>query len=135
MGWKAAIIVRRQEGIRERGGSRLNLVLTLLFLGGVVFFAVKVVPPYFANYQFQDSIESEARFAMTGYPKKSEDDIRDDIWKKAQELSIPIKKEEDIQVTMDQGNVTISTSYTIPVDLAVYQFNLQFHPHADNHTI
>ncbi|HTS11401.1 MAG TPA: hypothetical protein VMH00_04730 [Candidatus Limnocylindrales bacterium] len=127
--------MRRQEGIRERGGSRLNLVLTLLFLGGVVFFAVKVVPPYFANYQFQDSIESEARFAMTGYPKKSEDDIRDDIWKKAQELSIPIKKEEDIQVTMDQGNVTISTSYTIPVDLAVYQFNLQFHPHADNHTI
>jgi len=119
----------------ERGGSRLNLVLTLLVLAGMVFTAVKIVPPYFANYQFQDAVQSEARFALAGYPKKTEDDIRDDIWRKAQELSIPLKKREDIQILLQQGDVNISTAYSVPVDLMVYQFTLEFHPHADNRSI
>jgi len=110
-------------------------LLTLLFLGVTIFVAVKLVPPYVSNYQFQDSIQTEAKFALAGYPKKSEDDIRDAVWNKAQELNIPLKKKEDIKITMDQGNVSISTDYAIPIDLFVYQLTLQFHPHADNHTI
>jgi len=121
--------------IDERGGSRLNLLLTLAILGATIFVGVKVMPPYFANYQFEDAVKSEARFALSGYPRKTEDDIRNDIWKKAQELDIPLAKKEAIQIVLNQGNVTISTDYTVPVDLLVYQFNLQFHPHANNYTI
>jgi hypothetical protein len=62
------------------------------------------------------------------------DDVRNDIFKKAQDLGIPAKK-EDIQVSMDNGYVSISLDYSVPIDLAVYQFTLQFHPHADNHSI
>jgi hypothetical protein len=119
----------------ERGGSRLNLVLTLAILGATVFVGVKILPPYFANYQFEDAVKSEARFALSGYPRKTEDDIRNDVWKKAQELGIPLAKREAIQIVLNQGNVTISTDYTVPVDLLVYQFDLQFHPHANNYTI
>ena len=36
---------------------------------------------------------------------------------------------------LDNGSVDISLDYSVPIDLAVYQFTLQFHPHADNHTI
>jgi hypothetical protein len=108
--------------------------MLLLFLGATIFVAVKVIPPYFANYQLQDSIETEARFAQT-YPKKTEDDVRDDVWKKAQDLSIPLTKKEEILVTINEGTVNISMNYAVPIDLLVYQFTLQFHPHADNHTI
>ena len=118
----------------ERGGSRLNFLLTVVVLGSLAFIAVKIVPVYMANYQFQDSIESESRFALAGYPKKSIDDIRDDVFKKAEELGIPAK-EEDIQVTVSTTNVDISLDYSVPIDLRVYQFTLQFHPHADNHSI
>jgi hypothetical protein len=118
----------------ERGGSKLNLVITLAILGSMVFTAVKLIPVYFANYQFQDAIESESRFALTGYPKKSIEDIRDDVWQKAQELSIPLQK-DDIQVAVTSGSVSISMDYSVPIDLAVYQLTLQFHPHADNHSI
>lgn len=146
IGWEDAIITGRAKsgtprriGLRtegrERGGSRLNLLLTLAFLGATIFTAVKILPPYFNNYQFQDAVQSECRFALGGYPKKTEDDVRDEIWKKAQELSIPLTKKDDIQVVLNQGNVTISTNYSVPIDLLVYQFTLQFHPHADNHTI
>ena len=124
----------RARDTAERGGSKLNLIFTLLIMGGIVFAAVKMVPVYFANYQFQDAIESESRFALTGYPKKSIDDIREDVWNKAQELSIPAHK-EDIQVNVNNGAVEISLDYSVPIDLAIYQLTLQFHPHADNHTI
>jgi hypothetical protein len=103
-------------------------------LAALAFAAVKIIPLYVTNYEFQDSIESEARFAMADFPPKTADNIRDDIWKKAQELSIPLEK-KDIQIIMDQGNVTISADYVVPLDLMIYQTTLQFHPHADNHTI
>ncbi len=127
-------MLRSRETTKEHGGSKLNLVITLLIIGSMVFAGIKVVPVYVDNYQFQDAIESESRFALTGYPKKSIDDIRDDVWKKAQELSIPAQK-EDIQVNVTNGSVSISLDYSVPIDLAVYQLNLQFHPHADNHSI
>lgn len=127
-------MLRSRETMKEHGSSKMNLIITLLILGSTVFAGVKMVPVYFANYQFQDSIESESRFALTGYPKKSIEDIRDDVWQKAQELSIPVQK-EDIQVDMQNGSVSISLDYSVPIDLAVYQFTLEFHPHADNHSI
>ncbi|MGC2331616.1 MAG: DUF4845 domain-containing protein [Candidatus Acidiferrales bacterium] len=122
------------ERTGQRGGSKLNTLLTLAILAALVFTAVKIVPVYVNNFQFQDSIESESRFALAGYPKKSADDIRDDVFKKMQDLSIP-GKEEDIRVVVNNNDVDIDLSYTVPINLAVYQFNLQFHPHADNHNI
>ncbi len=118
----------------EHGGSRLNLVLTLLIVGFLIFAAVEIVPVYVNNYQFQDSMQSEARFALS-YPVKNADDIRNDLWRKAQDLSIPLATKDDIKVTETQSDVEISVDYSVPVNLKVYQFTLQFHPHADNHTI
>jgi hypothetical protein len=122
------------ERAGQRGGSKLNSLLTIVILGAMAFAAVKIVPVYVANFEFQDSIESESRFALAGYPKKSVDDIRDDVYKKAEELGIPAK-EDDIQIVVDQSSVDIDLSYAVPINLAVYQFTLQFHPHADNHNI
>jgi hypothetical protein len=122
------------QRVGERGGSKLNALITLVIVGAMVFAAVKIVPIYVANFEFQDSIESESRFALAGYPKKSADDVRDDVFKKVQELGIPAKA-DDIQVTINNTEVEIGLNYTVPVDLAVYQFTLQFHPHADNHSI
>ena len=124
----------RTRKIGERGGSKVSLVLTLLILGIMVFVAVKICPVYFANYQMQDSLESESRFALTGYPKKTPDDVRNDIWNKAKELGIPAQKDA-IRIAMDSGSVEIGLDYSVPIDLSVYQFTLQFHPHADNHSI
>ncbi len=118
----------------ERGGSKISLLITLVIVAALGFTAIKIVPVYVENYQFQDSIEAESRFALTGYPKRSPDDVRADIYKKAQELDIPVKP-EDIRVSMTNGAVEIGTDYSVPIDLKVYQFTLQFHPHADNHSI
>jgi hypothetical protein len=108
------------------------MLLFLAVLGAMGFCAWKIVPPYFSNWQLQDAVETEARFAIAN--RKVEDDIRSDVYKKAQELGVPAKK-DDIRVTLAEGLVTISLNYTVPVDLQVYQFKLDFHAHADNRTI
>jgi len=131
---EATKAMSRNKKAAERGGSKANLILTLLVLGIMGFVAIKICPVYFANYEFQDSIESESRFALTGYPKKTPDDVRNDVWSKAKDLGIPTQKDA-IKIAMDSGSVEIGVEYSVPIDLAVYQFTLQFHPHADNHTI
>lgn len=118
----------------EHGGSKINLFFTLLILGAMGVAAVKIAPAYMDNYQFQDAINTEAQYALNSYPKKTDDDIRQEVWKKAEDLNIPAKP-EDIQLETSNGTISISLDYSVPVDLYVYQFTLQFHPHADNHTI
>ncbi|MGH9735115.1 MAG: hypothetical protein ACRD8A_11070 [Candidatus Acidiferrales bacterium] len=118
----------------QRGRSRVSLVITLVIVAAMIFAAVKIVPAYFANFQLQDSMQTEARFALS-YPPKDADQIRSDVWQKVQDLSIPLDTKDEIQVIENAGAVNISIDYSVPVDLKVYQFTLQFHPHADNHTI
>ncbi|MFI5126591.1 MAG: DUF4845 domain-containing protein [Candidatus Acidiferrales bacterium] len=113
----------------ERGGARIKTLLVLIILGSAIFCAVKIVPPYFDNYQLQDSIRQEAAFASA--TRKQDDDIRADVEKKVKQLGIPAES-KDIQVSDDAGNVKISVDYTVPVDLAVYQLQLHFHPQANN---
>jgi Domain of unknown function (DUF4845) len=98
----------------------------------LVFAAVKIVPAYVNNYQLQDAMESEARFA--GANRKAEADIREDVWRKIQEIGIPAKH-DDIRVSALDGGIQISLNYSIPIDLQVYRFTLDFHPHADNRSI
>jgi hypothetical protein len=118
----------------ERGGSKLNLLLTLLILAAMGISAVKIVPPYVENYQLQDAMNTEAEFALTSYPRKTNDDVRQDIMKQIQDLGIPADP-QNLQVEMSGGSVNISLAYSVPINLYVYQFALQFHPHSDNHTI
>lgn len=116
----------------EHGGSGVKLFFLLILLGAMIFGAVKVVPIYVNNYQMQDAIESEARFAIGN--RLAAKDIRDNVWKKVTEIGIPAQQ-DDLKVTAGQGTVQISLDYTVPVDLLVYKFTLDFHDHADNHSI
>jgi hypothetical protein len=126
------IPMSQRDRLGERGGSNLKTILTLLIVAFLIFCGVKIIPAFFANYQLQDSMDTEARFAIAEH--KAEDQIREDIWKRVQDLDIPAKK-ENIKVSSEQRSVNISLDYVIPVDLRIYQFNLEFHPHSDNHTL
>lgn len=113
----------------ERGGAKIKTLVALIILGSAIFCAVKIVPPYFDNYQLQDSMREVAAYASV--TRKQDDDIRAEVEKKIKQLGIPATS-NDIQVSDDAGNVKISVDYTVPVDLAVYQLQLHFHPQANN---
>lgn len=120
--------------MNQRGSGRLNMILTLLVVGCLVFIAVKIVPVYVTNYQFNDAMSSEARFALSTFPRKSVMDIQDDLYKEAVKDGMDIKH-DDIKVAISGSLVTITLDYTVPIDLKVYLWQKNFHLTADNHTI
>jgi len=118
----------------QRGGSKLSFFITIIILGSLAFCAFKMVPSFFANYQLQDAMTTEARFATSTYPKKTPDDIQNDVYKKMQELGVPAKK-EDVKVVSDGSLITITLDYSVTFDLIVYQFTHQFHLYTDSRSI
>lgn len=119
---------------KQLGESKIKPILVLLILAFGAYAAFKITPVFFAEYQLNDMMKSEALFATSAYPRKTAGDIHGDVWKKVQELGIPAKP-EDIKVTGGDQAVSISVDYTVSVDLTVYQFTHDFHLHADSHSI
>ena len=119
---------------KQLGESKIKPILVLLILAFGAYAAFKIAPVFFAEYQLNDMMKSEALFATSAYPRKTAGDIHGDVWKKVQELGIPAKP-EDIKVTGGDQAVSISVDYTVSVDLTVYQFTHDFHLHADSHSI
>ena len=127
-----SLVTSRRSRNLQRGGGGVKLFLTLALLAAMIFAGVKILPIYVSNYQMQDAIESEARFAIGN--RLGSKDIRDNIWKKVNDIGIPADQ-DNLKVTATQGAVQISLDYSVPVDLLVYKFTLDFHDHADNRSI
>jgi hypothetical protein len=118
---------------RERGSSRLRMLMTLAFVALCIFLGVKIIPVLVNNYQLVDSMKEEARYA--GVNRRDAELIRDDMYKKLKELDIPAKR-EDVRVELiGPFMYRISLDYTVVVDLRVYQLSLNFHPQADSNSI
>jgi hypothetical protein len=113
----------------ERGASRLKGILWLVILAALAYGLYKSVPHFFANYQLEDSMRTAARFANV--QRKTEDELRDDIYRKVQELDIPARR-EDIKVELTSRNCRISVKYAVEVQLPGYKLVLNFNPVADN---
>ena len=117
---------------RQRGSSRLKFIIFLAFLVVMIYVGIKVIPILFINMQFQDAIQSTARFASVN--RQSVDDIRASVLKEAQNEDIPITA-QDIHVKGDGGHVEIAADYSVTVNLGVYQWTLNFHPYAKNNPL
>ena len=113
----------------------IKLILVLGLLGGLAYVGAEVIPPYFANYEFQDALDNEARLGT--YSLKGDEVIRDAVFKRAQELELPLTKEQiKVQRSGPSGNgaVFIETEYSVHLDLPGYPMDLQFHPQSKNKT-
>lgn len=121
---------RRAAG--ERGEGKFKAILVTLILAFLIYTAVKVVPPYVAEYELSDKMQETARFASVN--RNGEEQIRDAIWKTIDDLQIPATK-EDIKVTAGGGRVTIIVDYKVPIDLMVFKFDLHFTPSTANKDI
>ena len=117
---------------RQRGSSRLKLITFLVVLVAMIYVGVKVIPILVNNMQFQDAIESTARFASVN--RQSVDDIRTSVLKEAENEDIPITA-QDIHVKGESGRVEIAADYSVTVNLGIYQWTLNFHPYARNNPI
>jgi hypothetical protein len=120
----------------QRGAGKFKAIVVTLILAAIGYTLFQVAPAYMDNYWLQQAMVDEARVAAVNH--KSDEEIREVIWKVVLEQKIkatPPLRREDIKVEWMGRGVNISLSYTIPVDLAVYQFTLKFTPNAGDRPI
>ncbi len=104
----------------------LRSLFGLFVVVALFYVAWKVAPPYFNEYQFEDAISQTARYSAYNQ-QKTEQDIRDEVAKKAQDLDIPLTSEQ-IRVQRNGPEIVISADYVIHVELPGYPLDLSFHP-------
>jgi hypothetical protein len=123
----------KQRSLRaQRGEGRFKAIVVTAIIVFVAYSAIKLLPPYIAEYQLADKMQEQARFAVVN--RYSEEQIRETVFKEAQDLDVPIKKEE-IKVFASPSVVRISLDYRVPVDLLVYKMELHFTPSSENKSI
>jgi hypothetical protein len=113
--------------------ATLKLILGFAFFCALALVGLKVVPPYFANYELEDSIKSEALQAT--YSTRTEDDIRETVIKQARNYDIALTPKQ-VKVSrvggFGTGSLNIEAEYSVPIDLPGYSTTLEFHPSTKN---
>jgi hypothetical protein len=118
---------------------------------GVIGYAIfQIVPLYIESYKLEDAARREARLASADW--KSDATVQDVIYQKAQDLGLPVDRQEinvasSIRDTPVSGvvavigtateiatvaNVNIDVSYTVPVAFPGHTFYLKFHFHGND---
>jgi hypothetical protein len=130
--WRALAAARPGIRSHQRGEGKIKAIIVTAIIAFAVYAAVKIVPPYAAEYQLADKIQEQARFGVVNH--YSDEQIRENVFKVVQDLEIPVKKEA-IKVEASNQIVKISMDYTVPIDLLVYHLDLHFTPSSENRSL
>jgi hypothetical protein len=111
----------------------LKLVFGFAIFGALALISLRVLPPFFSNYELEDAIKTESVQAM--YSTRSEDDIRETIIKQARNYDIALTPKQ-VKVSrvggFGAGSLNIEAEYSVPLDLPGYSTTLDFHPSSKN---
>ena len=80
----------------------------------------RYVPIYYNSYQFQDFVREQAQKIQ------SKRNFKQTLVNQAKAYSLPVN-ESDIDIRMIGAVMRVSVDYKVPLNLLVYQPNLQFH--------
>ena len=116
---------KRSSQRSQRGEGKLKAIIYTVILVVGVFVAFRLVPLYVNEYQLQDKMNEQAKFAIVN--RYTEDQVRDILFKVIQDLDIPATR-DDIKLANTNHGITISVTYTVPVDFFVYKTDITFSP-------
>jgi len=113
--------------------ATLRLIFVVAIFGALILAGIKIIPPYFSNYQLEDSIKSEA--LQSTYSTRTEEDIRNAVIKQARNLDITLTPQQ-VHVSRSGGYATgtllIEADYSVPIELPGYSTTIEFHPSTKN---
>ncbi len=108
-----------------RGGANVGCIVWLVILGFVGYVLYKVVPVKIASSEFYDAMQEQAAFGSIKDPKF----IEFEILRKADELKLPIKKDQ-LKITKSREAITVEAHYEITIDFfsGTYKYVWKFDP-------
>jgi hypothetical protein len=108
-----------------RGAGNIGCVLWLIVLVAVGHVLWKVVPVKIRSSEFYDVMQEQASFGSI----KSVHQIQYEILRRAQELKIPVTK-ENLKIVRERQAVTVEAHYTITIEFfgGAYTYVWKFDP-------
>ena len=112
----------------------IKAAIGFLAIAAVILGIFQVAPPMMANYGFQDDLKTIALIDSANF-QKTEDDIKSEVVRKAQEHELPIQPK---QVTVQRINtpgmsaVYVAADYSVTINLPGYSFDMRFTPNSGN---
>lgn len=114
--------------------AMIKAIFGFLVILAAVLAVFQIAPPIMANFNFQDDLKNVALMDSANQ-QKTDDDIRNDVVRKAKEHDLPI---EPKQVTVQRLNspgiaaVYVAADYSVTVNLPGYSFDMHFNPDSGN---
>jgi hypothetical protein len=105
------------------GKGTAGCLLSLVLLFAAIFVGIKVIPIYYSNSNFESAIKTEA--SRAGAHFFDDETIIKEVLALAKRNEVRIKR-DNIKVERLAGQVHISITYSVPVDLIFYQRNITF---------
>jgi hypothetical protein len=113
--------------------ATLKLVFGVAIFLALALVGVKIIPPYFSNYELEDAIKTEALQAT--YSTRTEDDVRETIIKQARNYDIALTPKQ-VHISrvggFGTGTLAIEADYSVPIELPGYSTTIEFHPSSKN---
>jgi hypothetical protein len=113
--------------------ATLKLIFGVAIFGVLALVGIKLIPPFFSNYQFEDEIKTEA--LQGTYSTRTEDDIREAVIKHARNYDIALTPKQ-VHISrvggFGTGTLAIDADYSVPIDLPGYSTTIEFHPSSKN---
>ncbi|MFB3826387.1 MAG: hypothetical protein ACE15B_06440 [Bryobacteraceae bacterium] len=96
-------------------------------LAALIFFAARLAPIYYRNYQLQRHVENITQRVENF--TKSDDLLRTWVVEKAADLDLPVRA-NNVQIRRSPESLRIDVRYVVRVELPVYTVDLHFYPGA-----
>lgn len=97
-----------------------------LILLALAAFGILLVPVYYRNHQFQQSLNEVVRSSSQG----PDEALRAAVVQRAARLGLPVRG-DNVSLNRSGARLRIDVKYQIPVDLSVYSVSLHFHPSSE----
>ncbi|MBI5043932.1 MAG: Hsp20/alpha crystallin family protein [Nitrospirae bacterium] len=106
----------------SNGNSKIIGIFFILSVAAVIYLSYMLLPHYLSYYSFKDFAQEKAKFAQV----MKNEDVLNDLYKKAKELDLPLEK-EDIIVKKEEGRLHITAEWEVEVEfIGGYKKTLKF---------
>lgn len=108
---------------RDEGKGAVGCLVSLLILAIGILVTAKVGPPFFAFKSFEADVKTE--ISRAGAHFYDDELLMRNILDLAKRNEVPLR-EEEIKIERFAGQIFVKINYSVPVDLIVYQRDMDF---------
>jgi hypothetical protein len=125
------VATRVRDG--QHGGGKLRALVWTVILLGFVFVCFKVIPPYYANYEFEDWLKTQVPFLMVNHT--TDEGLITAIIKEMKNEGVTITKENIKIIQNTSQGINVQIDYNVTCDLMFYQMTLHFSPQMNSQAL